>query len=322
MDYFLGIDAGATKTSCVLGTETRVLARVHGGCIKITRVSEASAEKHLQDVLSAVAQQSGVPLSSIAGTCVGLSGVVLPNVANWVRNTLASRVHGPIALCGDEEIALDAAFHGGRGILAIAGTGSHVMSRARGGQLVRTRGWGPILSDQSSGSKIGLLALRAIFYAMDASEETSLLPALHAAWKTRTVEELVDLGNRIPRVELSKLAPVVAQCSAEGDAVARRVLKQSGEELADLVLLAMRKARALETAIPSDIPPVAPEPWTVAYTGSIIENISLLRESMIAAIHRTDPSVQILSEPVDPPLGALWRAGKTYTEHFQMENPS
>lgn len=303
MGYFLGIDAGATKTSCVLGTETRVLARVHGGCIKITRVSEASAEKHLQDVLSAVAQQSGIPLSSIAGACVGLSGVVLPNVANWVRNTLASRVHGPIALCGDEEIALDVAFHGGRGILAIAGTGSHVMGRVRGGQLVRTGGWGPILSDQGSGSRIGLLALRA-------------------ARKMRTVEELVDLGNRIPRVELSKLAPVVAQCAVEGDTVARRVLKQSGEELADLVLLAMRKATVLEISAPSDAPPVAPEPWTVAYTGSVIENISLLRESMIAVIHCTDPSVQILSEPVDPLLGALWRAGKTYTEHFQMENPS
>jgi glucosamine kinase len=316
MDYFLGIDAGATKTSCVLGTQSRVLARAHGGCIKITRVTEASAEKHLEDVLFAVASQSGVPLNSIAGTCVGLSGLVLPNVADWVRDTLASRVHGPIALCGDEEIALDAAFHGGRGILAIAGTGSHVVGRARGGELVRTGGWGPILSDQGSGSRIGLLALRAIFYAMDASQETSLLPALHTAWKTRTVEELVDLGNRIPRVELSKLAPVVTQCAEEGDAVAQRVLQQSGEELADLVLLAMRKATALETATPSDAPPVASDPWTVAYTGSVIENISLLRESMIAAIHRTNPSVQILSEPADPPLGALWRAGKTYDQHF------
>ena len=29
MAYFLGIDAGATKTNCVLGTETDVLARAH-----------------------------------------------------------------------------------------------------------------------------------------------------------------------------------------------------------------------------------------------------------------------------------------------------
>ena len=181
MDYFLGIDAGATKTNCVLGTGSNVLARVHGGSIKVTRVEEACAENNLEDILSSVVLQSGVALSAISGTCVGLSGMAIPSVAGWVRNALASRVSGPIALCGDEVIALDAAFHGGRGILAIAGTGSHVVGRTCDGQLVRTGGWGPVMSDQGAGSRIGLLALRAIFHTQDASEETSLLPAVHAA---------------------------------------------------------------------------------------------------------------------------------------------
>lgn len=313
MDYFLGIDAGATKTNCVLGTRTDVLARSHGGSIKIARVSEADADKHLQDVLSSVVRQSGVALSSIAGTCVGLSGNAIPSVVDWVRNALASRVLGPVAICGDEEIALDAAFHGGRGILAIAGTGSHIVGRTRDGHLVRTGGWGPVMSDQGAGSRIGLLALRAIFHAMDASEETSLLPALHAAWKTRTVEELVDLGNRIPVVEFSQLAPLVARCAAQGDAIARGVLQQSGEELADLVLLAMRKGTVLESRATSHAFPADSAPWTVAYTGSVIEKISLLREWMIAAIHRADPAVQFLSQPADPPLGALWRAAHIST---------
>ena len=121
------------------------------------------------------------------------------------------------------------------------------MGRTCDGQLFHAGGWGPILSDQGAGSRIGLLALRAIFHAMDASEATSLLPALHTAWKTNSVEELVDLGNRIPVVEFSLLAPMVAKSAAEGDVIARRVLQQSGEELADLVLLAMRKGTSLES---------------------------------------------------------------------------
>ncbi len=306
MDYFLGIDAGATKTNCVLGTQTEVLARAHSGSIKITSVSEGSAERHLQDVLSSLTQQSGVALSSISGTCVGLSGIAIPSVAGWVRDALASRVRGPIALCGDEVIALDAAFHGGRGILAIAGTGSHVVGRTHDGQLVRTGGWGPVMSDQGAGSRVGLLALRALFHAMDAAQETSLLPAVHAAWKTQTVEDLIERGNRVPVVEFSQLAPLVAQCAAEEDPVARQVLQQSGEELADLVLLAMRKGSALEPSASSGASPV--KPWTVAYTGSVVEKISFLRECMIATILQSDPTVQFLSQPADPPLGALWRA--------------
>jgi len=310
MAYFLGIDAGATKTNGVLGTETDVLARAQGGSIKVTRISEANAETHLQAVLESLVQQSGVSLKSISGTCVGLSGFAIPGVAHWVRTALTSRVGGHLEICGDEVIALDAAFHGGRGILAIAGTGSHIVGRTRSGELVRTGGWGPVMSDQGAGCRIGLLALRAMFHAQDASEETSLLQAIHAAWGTQTIEELIERGNSTPVVEFSTLAPVVAEAAAAGDAVARRVLQQSGEELADLVLLAMRKGSALESSASS---PAAIMPWKVAYTGSVIEKISLLRDSMIATILQSDPSVEFLSQPANPPLGALWRAAHIST---------
>lgn len=308
MSYFLGIDAGATKTHCVLATDTDELTRVRGGSIKITRVGEADAQKHLEEIFSAVVAQSGVALHSIAGVCVGLSGIAIASVTDWVRRALASYLRCPVILCGDEEVALDAAFHGGRGILAIAGTGSNVVGRTANGQLVHTGGWGPVLSDQGGGSRIGLLALRAIFHAMDASEKTSLLPALHAAWKTRTVEELVELGNRVPGGDLSQLAPLVAECAAQGDAVARRVLEQAGEELADLILLAMRKGASLEALASPNTRAVGCEPWTVAFAGSVVEKIFLVRQSMMWAVHRIDSTVQFHSEPVDPLLGALWRA--------------
>jgi glucosamine kinase len=304
MAYFIGIDAGATKTICVLGTETEVLARAQGASIKVTRVSEADAELHLQPILASLVQESGIELTSISGTCVGLSGFSIPGVANWVRTALSSRIGGHLEICGDELIALDAAFHGGRGILAIAGTGSHVVGRTRTGDLVRTGGWGPVMSDQGAGARIGLLALRAMFHAQDASEETMLMPAIHAAWGTHTLEELIERGNSTPVVEFSKLAPMIAEAAAKGDAVARSVLQQSGEELADLVLLAMRKGTALESTSSS----AAIAPWKIAFTGSAVEKISLLRETIIATILKSDPSVEFVSQPADPPLGALWRA--------------
>jgi glucosamine kinase len=304
MAYFIGIDAGATKTICVLGTETEVLARAQGASIKVTRVSEADAELHLQPILASLVQESGIELTSISGTCVGLSGFSIPGVANWVRTALSSRIGGHLEICGDELIALDAAFHGGRGILAIAGTGSHVVGRTRTGDLVRTGGWGPVMSDQGAGARIGLLALRAMFHAQDASEETMLMPAIHAAWGTHTLEELIERGNSTQVVEFSKLAPMIAEAAAKGDAVARSVLQQSGEELADLVLLAMRKGTALESTSSS----AAIAPWKIAFTGSAVEKISLLRETIIATILKSDPSVEFVSQPADPPLGALWRA--------------
>lgn len=303
MSHFLGIDAGATKTRCILASETEVLARTLGGCIKITRVEEATAQRNLEEILADIVLQSGVELGSVARTCVGLSGVSIASVTGWTRRVLGERVGGQLSIYGDEDIALDAAFHGGRGILVIAGTGSNVVVRTSNGQLVHAGGWGPVLSDQGSGSRIGLLAVRAIFLSIDALQKTSLLPALHDAWNTRILEELIDLGNRIPGPDFSRLTPMVARCAAEGDAVAQTVLRHSGEELAELVVLAIDRAVSLERkAGACDLP------WTIAYTGSVVEHIALLRENMAATVRRKYPTVQIHTAPTDPVLGALWRA--------------
>jgi N-acetylglucosamine kinase-like BadF-type ATPase len=303
MRHFLGIDAGATRTRCILASETDVLARAKGGCIKITRVGESVAQHNLDEILEEVVRQSGVALRSVARTCVGLSGVSIASVSEWTRRALEAQVGGELSIFGDEEIALDAAFQGGRGVLAIAGTGSNVLARTADGQLAHAGGWGPVLSDQGAGSRIGLLAARAIFLSIDGSRQTSLLPALHAAWNTRTLEELIDLGNRSPGPDFSLLAPMVARCAREGDTVAQEVLRHSGEELAELVVLAIDKASSLERSAG-----ITSGPWTIAYTGSVVENISLLRESMVAAVRRTHPTVQLHPEATDPVLGALWRA--------------
>lgn len=305
MSYFLGIDAGATKTQIAVARDEEILARVQGGSIKIARVGEETAQRNLEEMLMPLQRQSGVALDSIAHTCVGLSGNAIVSIVEWVRDALGARVGGSILIHGDEEIALDAAFHGGRGILAIAGTGSHVVGRTRDEEIFRTGGWGPILSDQGAGSRIGLLTVRAVLHAVDAGEDTSLLPKLHEAWGTLTLEDIVEYGNRVPGPDFSQIAPLAAKSAAEGDPTANEVLRQSGEELADLVLLAMRKGSGLEKcASPSE----ASLPWIVAYTGSAIERISPLRETMITSILREQPTTQFAPDAADPVMGALWRA--------------
>ena len=96
-----------------------------------------------------------------------------------------ARVAGELLLLGDVEIALDAAFPGQPGILILAGTGSNVAGRSRSGKITTVGGWGPVLSDQGSGQRIGSETLRAIFLAIDEADSkesgqtpTELLPAV------------------------------------------------------------------------------------------------------------------------------------------------
>ena len=110
MSLFLAIDAGGTKTSCVLGNEDRVLGRASTGSIKLMRVGEAEASARLRAMLAEVSLAAGVGLGEVARTCIGLAGFTIAAVREWAEREIGDVVGGELLLCGDEEIALDGAF--------------------------------------------------------------------------------------------------------------------------------------------------------------------------------------------------------------------
>jgi len=295
--YFVGIDAGGTKTRVALGDETRVLARVEGGSIKPLRVSREEARSNMAATMAQVAQRSGVNLREVAASCVGTAGVRLPQTDGWMREILSASAGGSIVVCGDEEIALDAAFEGGAGVLGMAGTGSNVVGRTSRGEMLNVGGWGPALGDQASGYWIGHQALRAAVRAMDFEQPTPILERVTAFWKAASIGEVVDMAHAAP--DFSLLAPLVVDCAREGDAVALEVLERGGRLLGEDAAEACRRVRALD--------PDGPMP-AVAFTGSILEKVAFVRESMLKTIRRSLPGVEILPEAVDPLMGALWRA--------------
>src|SRR5437879_4735588 len=130
MSLYLAIDAGGTKTRCLLADESQVLARAATGSVKLMRVGEAEASTRLQAMLKEVAATADVALTEVSQTCIGIAGLSIEAVRNWAEREIRNFVGGNLLLAGDEEIALDGAFRGGPGILIIAGTGSNVLGRA------------------------------------------------------------------------------------------------------------------------------------------------------------------------------------------------
>jgi N-acetylglucosamine kinase-like BadF-type ATPase len=300
MAYFLGLDAGATRTRCVLADNHSILARASSGTIKIMHAPVEDAERNLDALLQEVSAESGVSLDSIACTCVGLAGNSVPRVADWVRQQLQARISGEVLLAGDHAIALDAAFSGGAGVIVTAGTGSSMVGRASDGRMVHVGGWGPVVADEGSGSWIGRRAVRAVFDALDRDEETLLLRKVQEAWELPAIEALVDVANRVPAPEFPTLAPVVVECAQRGDPDALRILQEAGQYLGEYAVLAAKRVKKLESqgaALPE-----------VAFTGSILSQIASVREAMIAYLRQELPGIRIRTEAVDPVLGALWRA--------------
>ncbi len=301
MPYFLGVDAGGTKSEFLLGDETSVLARVRTGTIKRMKASEETTEANLVDALRRLTAATGIPMQSIARCCIGTAGNTVPLVVDWLRDAFARHVGGELILIGDVEIALDAAFFGKRGVLVLSGTGSNVAGRAATGAIVTTGGWGPAMADQGSGHFIGLEGLRRGFLAIDQQRPTRILDVALAHWNLASLQELIEFGNANPAPNFSTLAPLVVECAEHGDLVAREVLEQGAQDLAYLTGLLIERIRSMEPQEKFELP-------AVAIAGSILERVALVREAMYANLRQRYPGIMFLDTAADPPMGALWNA--------------
>ncbi|HEY0263823.1 MAG TPA: BadF/BadG/BcrA/BcrD ATPase family protein [Granulicella sp.] len=295
MAFYLAVDAGGTKTDLLLADESQELARVRTGSIKRLRVDAATAQQNLDRAFEELATRTGIALSTIASTCVGTSGESVPLVADWIRSAFAEQVGGKLLLLGDVEIALDAAFPGKPGVLVLAGTGSNVAGRFADGRIITAGGWGPALGDQGSGHRIGSEALRALFLAIDEKRPTTLLEAILAQWQLGSISDLVGYANATPPPEFAQLASTALACAQQGDKVALSVLQQEGKALAHLASLVIRRLQA-STPLP------------LAFAGSILAEVTPLREALISSLQQEHPSLIIQPGVVDPLEGALWRA--------------
>lgn len=298
MQYFLALDAGGTKTIGAIGDGERELARAETGTIKLLRTSPENALRNLETLLTQLSRSAKIDLQSITRTCVGLSGIRAPLVADWIRTALPPLAAGELLLCGDEEIALDAAFHGGPGILVVAGTGSNAVGRGSNGQVVRAGGWGPALGDEGSGHWIGQKALRSALRAQNEGRPSCVPQAAAKHWGLSGLEALIERANAAPAPDFSDLAPVVVACAQAGDAVALETIRRAGEELARLATLV---ARGLER--PVDAPPLR-----IAFAGSVLSPNGPVRGAMIETLRHSASQLEIVEAPVDPVAGALWRA--------------
>ncbi|HEX4039735.1 MAG TPA: BadF/BadG/BcrA/BcrD ATPase family protein [Acidobacteriaceae bacterium] len=303
MGYFLGVDAGGTKTTLVLGDEAREMARVRIGTIKRMKADAATAAANLDEGLALLEAASGVPARAVTCCCIGTAGESVPLVVDWLREAFAQRVAGSLTIVGDVEIALDSVFFGGRGVLVLAGTGSNVAGRAANRQIVRAGGWGPALADQGSGHFLGLEGLRRGFLAIDQLRQTTLLDRAQSFWNLGSRSELIEFANASPAPEFSRLAPLVVAAAEDGDAVAREVVTQAGADLALLAGLAIEHIRGIEDA--PGAPFALPD---VAVAGSILEHAAAVRAALAAALQAHYPGIVLRETPADPPAGALWAA--------------
>ena len=318
MPYYLGIDGGGTKTRCLLADETTVLAKAMTGGSNIVRLGEMQAREALHTAIRQACATARISPDQIRAVCIGAAGAARPEIAAKIRSILAELIpelipeinpesaRTNIEVVGDTEIALEAAFGAGPGVIAIAGTGSIAYGRDAAGRTARAGGWGFAVSDEGSGHWIGRRAISAILNARDQGLETTLTSLVLQAWKLTTIEELVQQANSTPPPDFPRLFPIVLRAADEADAIARDLLANAGAKLANLAAIVVRRLAPL---VPLPMLPAAMLP--IAMTGSVFRQSPYVRQVFYNALQTSFPGIDVRQDLADPVEGALSRARAT-----------
>jgi glucosamine kinase len=300
MAFFLGIDGGGTRTSCLIGDETSVLGSGSAGASNVLRVGEAAARTALVQAIHQACDAAKVDPAKISRTCVGAAGAVRLEVGRVVRRILAETVSGEIEIVGDMVIALRAAFGSGPGIIVIAGTGSISYGRNPKGETARAGGWGFAVSDEGSGHWIGCAAINAALRQADQTEDVSpLLRTIMKVWNIEGRDALVVAVNASPAPDFAALFPAVLSAANSGDGQAAIVLRRAGCELAALAKIVLGRLFSDADTVP------------VAMSGGVFANSALVREVFYNELQVRFPEVVMSKTIAEPVRGALDLARNT-----------
>ncbi len=292
----LGIDCGGSHTAVVVGDrQGHVLARAEGPGSPMRPGGAERSAAIILDVARRAAVQAGVTLPATAAA-VGAAGAGrAPEQEALAAAIQTAGVADQVAVRGDVEIALAAAFGDAPGILVNAGTGSIAYARLADGRLHRAGGHGWQLGDEGSGYWLGRRALSAAARGHDGLEESStLLVRLLVALGLKTFDDLIRWAATATPAQVAALAVHVVNAASEGEMVAQRIVTEAASELAQLV-------RVLTRHFPGS------GPISIATTGGLLRPGSPLVAALRDKVRTDAPRARFgdVNGSVDAPVGAL-----------------
>jgi N-acetylglucosamine kinase-like BadF-type ATPase len=270
MVHVLGIDAGGSKTACLLADEEgRVVSRSRGPGANLQGAGELQVEKVLHEVMEdALGDRDIVP----AAICVGIAGVDRQDDYATVRGIMRRiGLKARVLVVNDALIALEAGLPGDPGVVVISGTGSIAYGRNAVNEAARSGGWGYVLGDEGSGYWIGRAALRAVLRAADHRGPATLLTDLllehfHVSQPQALLREVYQQQTK--PAAIGALASAVHHAFSQGDQAAIGILRSAANELEGSALSVVRRLHLVDQA------------FTFIFSGSVFRGVPWLEEEL------------------------------------------
>ena len=295
MFHVLGIDAGGTKTVCLLADDQgNVIAEARSSGANLQAAGELQVEKVLHDVMErAIGDRAIVP----AAICLGIAGVDRPDDSATVR-AIMKRIgyKARVLVVNDALVALEAGSPGQPGVVVISGTGSICYGRNAAGEAARSGGWGYVLGDEGSGYWLGRAALRAVLRQADKrGPATALTRLLLTHFDVAQPQGLIHevYHTNLKPAAIGALARCVQAAFGEGDEVAIGILRGAANELESSAVAVARRLRLVG------------EPFAFILAGGIFRAVPWLQEELQRRLPVAAPRSTVRVLDVEPAMGAI-----------------
>lgn len=297
--YFLGIDGGGTKTTCLVSDEDlNEIFRTVGSSINFYSEGLERARENMKNMLLEIEKNTGI--SHFDAVCIG-SSALFSRADEKTSSSFCDGVFdcSNIIMDSDLFIALKATERKNCAVV-ISGTGSMTAAADKNGDIITKGGFGFILGDEGSGYRIALDGIREAVRSLDETgEKTVLGERLLSFSGALSKEELVDkfYSPEKSRKEIAAFAPFVISAAENGDSVALGIVSYQLKLLSETF-------RALSVSL--DEKPFA------SLFGGVFQNSSFMRNKFAELIRDFSSGCELLKN--EPVFGALI-AAKELTEN-------
>jgi glucosamine kinase len=277
---FLGIDGGASFCRArIRDMQGNMLGEGWGGPANI-HLDLAVAAQSIRAASKAAARAAGLEERSLqrAHAGLGLAGAGIKGARDALRSKLDP--FASIVLETDAYIAWLGAHQAADGGIVILGTGSCGLAVVDG-RRITIGGYGPEVSDEAGGQRMGREALRRALWAFDGrvdGTEFSTAVLERFEWDPARI---VCFASQATPAEYAELAPLVLEYASAKDPIALRIVEEAAgaaahiiERLKDAGSIAISLigglAEPLTAWLPSDVRSLLSAPQSDPLDGAIL----------------------------------------------------
>lgn len=257
MKYYLGVDAGGTKTKAVLIDESsQILGEVNGGPANYHNVGIVEAITNVEATIGQLLEKTNKSMTDITWATIGIASCDTPKdhaalleaFSKGALNTISQR----LTVINDAKIGL---YCGTLppGIVVVCGTGSNVYGINDHDDEASAGNWGYFLGDKGSGYILGKRMFEAVVEVYDGVREgpTKLTEAVEKRLSVKSSADINDwYSSTKPSVhEISDFAIPVLQAAEEGDVLARDLVDKSIKDLGKSLLAVVKKLKMEDDAV-------------------------------------------------------------------------